>query len=136
MASPLILLVDEDAEQRQIYADLLLRAGYQVADACNGAEATQLAQERAPQLIVLDLVLPDMSGIQLFELLRSMPETAAIPVIAITADVLWYSEYALPEIGFAAFLVKPVLPSTLLLSALSLIEPPASEEDPPIPLVE
>ena len=100
-----ILVVDDEPTIRELVADALREAGYQVYLAANGAEALQLMQGHAPDAIVLDLMMPFLDGSGFVELKRLNPRFAAIPVLVVTAA---YGAYAAAErLGADACLSKP-----------------------------
>lgn len=111
---PLILLVDDVPANLHVLA-AALRAGYRVKTATSGAAALELvAQEDKPGLILLDLMMPGMSGIQVLQRLREQPETGDIPVIFITADTSEQSQLEGLDQGADDYLNKPVVPAVLL----------------------
>ena len=83
--SPLILLAEDEAPQREVMAYNLAAEGYRVAEAGNGEEALLLVAEEAPDLVILDWMMPDLSGIEVCRRLKSDPATRAIPVIMLSA---------------------------------------------------
>src|SRR5688500_13113104 len=80
-----ILIVDDHPEINQVLAIGLRLEGYSVVQAHNGAAALSLAAEMLPDLILLDIMMPDMSGIQVAEILQTPPETRHIPIIFVTS---------------------------------------------------
>ncbi|GEM_PF-1269695 len=111
---PLILLVDDVPANLHVLA-AALRAGYRVKTATSGAAALELvAGGDLPQLILLDLMMPGMSGIQVMRRLREQPETDDIPVIFITADTSEQSQLEGLDQGADDYLNKPVVPAVLL----------------------
>lgn len=107
----LVLLADDDADTRELYALGLRLEGLSVDLACDGAEAWELAKARLPDVIVTDLMLPRLDGLELCRCLKEDFRTAGIPVIALTG-YLRPAEYLL-EAGFAAYLLKPVAADAL-----------------------
>ena len=105
---PAILIVDDDRDTREGLAEVLALAGYLVRTAANGKIALQQARENRPDLIVLDLVMPVMSGWQFMEAQRRDPGLAPIPVIVASASIDSRVE------GAAFLLRKPFDPDTLL----------------------
>jgi CheY-like chemotaxis protein len=101
-----LLLVEDDEAVAQMYAMQLEAAGYLVTVALTGEQALHLAQADAPDLIYLDIGLPEMSGLDVLERLRSVPDTAAIPVVVLTN----FSEPELIErsrsLGVKDYLIK------------------------------
>ncbi|MEM7698917.1 MAG: response regulator, partial [Verrucomicrobiota bacterium] len=83
---PTILIVDDEADIRELIAVNLLREeDYRTLEAVNGLEALHLAKTKRPDLIILDLMLPEIDGIGVYKNLREDPRTKAIPVIMLTA---------------------------------------------------
>jgi len=83
--SKYILLVDDSRFLRMAYERVLLKAGYQVAAVSDGEEAVRLAEERPPDLILLDMLLPKMSGPDVLRTLRRGADTAQIPVVVLSS---------------------------------------------------
>ena len=111
---PLILLVDDMPANLHVLA-ASLHAGYRVKTATSGAAALDLAaREDRPDLILLDLMMPGMSGIQVLRRLREQPETCDIPVIFVTADTSEHSQIEGLGRGVDDYLNKPVVASVLL----------------------
>jgi CheY-like chemotaxis protein len=107
-AAPLVLVVEDSEAIRAAFTILLEESGYAVAAAATGAEALRLAAERNPDLVLLDLGLPDMSGLDVARVIRSNPATASIPLVALTGRDDETDRGALLAAGCAAYLVKPV----------------------------
>lgn len=82
---PKILLVDDEPEARKEFAKILQMKGYEVLEVGTGEEALSRAKSDWPSLIILDIVLPDLPGTEVFEKLRASPITKAIPVLLLTA---------------------------------------------------
>jgi|SRR5450759_215347 CheY-like chemotaxis protein len=85
---PRILVVDDEPDQRFLLRRIFERAGYEVTDAINGAAAMKAVRESAPDLVVTDIMMPVMGGVELIRRLRSDPATAAIPILAASADTV------------------------------------------------
>jgi CheY-like chemotaxis protein len=106
----LILLVEDLLDARELYAEYLNYAGFSVVTAINGHEAVRLTRLLQPDLILMDLRMPGMDGLEATADLKSDPAVAHIPIVAITADPsVEISEKALAA-GCAAFISKPALP--------------------------
>ena len=108
----LVLVVDDDPETRAMYAEYLHLSGFEVAEARNGHEAFDLCQSVPPDVVVTDIQMPRMGGIQLIRALRARPATRAVPVICVSASVDCVREAA--AVGCAAALEKPCPPDTLV----------------------
>ncbi|MQA90637.1 MAG: response regulator [Gemmatimonas sp.] len=102
-----ILLVEDDDEVRAALQFLLRCEGFEVEVAANGREGIQLARSLLPDVIVMDLVLPEMNGFDAAAVLRSGVETSRIPLVAVTASWLGSELERLQGIGFDGALRKP-----------------------------
>ena len=85
LALTLVLIVDDNELNRKLDRDLLRRAGFDTVESATGADALTLAVERVPDVILMDLRLPDMDGTEVTRRLRADPRTARIPVLAVSA---------------------------------------------------
>ncbi len=119
-----VLLVDDDLLIREIYARHLAESGYHVLPARDGAEALELAQSEAPQVIILDINLPGTGGLSVLRSLKDLPATRAIPVIMITSAPDFRMRQDFAKAGDAAsFLVKPFSPKQLVAEIQKLGSP-------------
>jgi len=103
-----ILLVEDAPFLRYAFGRLLRMHGFDVMEANDGQEALERVPEFHPQLVVTDVMMPVMDGVELINRLRSSPETADLPVLAITADTSAQTECRVREAGAVDFLTKPV----------------------------
>jgi CheY-like chemotaxis protein len=118
MAGKKILLVEDESITRASLGDLLRRQGYNITEARNGAEASELFQSRPFDLVITDLVMPEMNGFKLIAKVHSKsPKT---PVILITAYLSPQSGKAVLE-GRAELITKPIEPNLLLSTAKHLL---------------
>jgi two-component system cell cycle response regulator DivK len=108
-----VLLVDDDSDSREMYAFFLRGAGFAVHEAADGSDAVALALEFRPDVIVMDLSLPSVDGWTAIARLSANPETATIPVVALSASTFPSDEQRAREAGAAAFLAKPCDPDLL-----------------------
>ena len=113
MAQKLILVCDDNEDNRVVFKAVLEHAGFAVVLARNGAEALEEARSFTPSLILMDLMMPGISGWQAVERLKADPVTGKIPVVAVSADV-HVSIDDLQRAGFCAFVPKPILPKQML----------------------
>jgi two-component system, OmpR family, alkaline phosphatase synthesis response regulator PhoP len=109
-----ILVVDDDADIVDLLQYNLQKAGYAVAVAYNGLEALKVAQEFVPDLILLDIMLPKLDGVEAGRQLREMPETKDAYLVFLTARLEEYSEIAAFEVGADDYIIKPIRPRALL----------------------
>lgn len=104
-----ILLVDEDVQIRRLFGGKLASAGFEVLYAKSGFEGREMARKFHPNLILIDVNIPGINGIELAERLRVEPETADIPIIFLTnADLSIESEKTAKEMGIADYIQKGV----------------------------
>ena len=121
MSEQLRILVAEDAAELRFAVTLVLQvAGFLVLLAANGAEAVQEAVQQVPDLVLMDLSMPEMDGWTAMRALGADPRTAAIPVLAMSAHAA--STEALREAGFRGFLGKPFLTDQLLRAVRAVLE--------------
>ena len=106
---PRLLLVDDEPTNLQLLRQIL-QADYRLLFATDGARALQLAKEQRPDLILLDIMMPDMDGYAVCETLKSQPLTAHIPVIFITALTDIHDETRGFDVGAVDYITKPVSP--------------------------
>ncbi|HEU4454467.1 MAG TPA: response regulator [Longimicrobium sp.] len=115
-ARPLVLVVEDSDPIRAAFTILLEESGYDVAAAGTGADAVRMATEQTPDLVLLDLGLPDTSGLDVALRIKADPRSAKIPVVALTGRDADADRDALLAAGCAAYLVKPVDTQALLRS--------------------
>jgi CheY-like chemotaxis protein len=110
---PSVLLVDDLPDQREIYVDYLRQRGFEVVEASSGVEAIAKSVELGPDVVVMDLSMPGIDGFEATRVLKAIPQTRNIPIVALTA----YAEHLPPEwavmAGCDVYLKKPLLPADL-----------------------
>jgi two-component system cell cycle response regulator DivK len=104
----LILIVEDNDKNLKLVRDVLQVKGYATVEAGNAEDGIALARERHPDLVLMDIQLPGMSGIDAINVLRADPATAAIPVVAVTASVMPQDRNKITEAGFDAYVGKPI----------------------------
>jgi two-component system, cell cycle response regulator DivK len=108
MANELVLIVEDNDKNRKLARDVLQVKGYQTMDTDNAEDGIRLAQERGPALILMDLHLPGIDGIEALERLRSDPRTKSVPVIAVTASAMTEDNEKIIAAGFDGLQTKPI----------------------------
>ena len=106
--APLVLIVDDNERNLKLHRDVLRAAGLRTLEAATGAEAVALATTHAPDVILMDLGLPDMDGTDAARALAEDERTEQIPVIALTSLRLEDAGVRLCAAGFAGYLEKPI----------------------------
>lgn len=109
-----ILYVEDNEFNRKIVRHLLGRTSYRLLEAVDGEAGVAAAHEAVPDLVIMDIQLPKLSGLEATRQLRADPATAAIPVIVITSFALAGDEEKAREAGASAYLAKPYSPRELL----------------------
>lgn len=120
-AAPVILLADDFEDGRAMYHEYLTFKGYRVVTASDGAEALERARAVAPALVLLDVRMPRMTGIEAMEALKRDPAFAGVPIVALTAHALDVERELFLASGFDAVLAKPCLPEELIQTVESLL---------------
>ena len=131
MIPKLLLIADDQEDNRIVFSAIFAHYGYNVLLAANGDEAVEQAKLHRPHLILMDLQMPVLDGWEATRLLKQDPETASIPVVALTAQDHVTSR--VQEGGFCAYVRKPVSPRDLV-RAVELCLEKVSEENPWIKL--
>jgi CheY-like chemotaxis protein len=122
---PTVLIVDDNPDERLIFSALLEHHGYSVLTSSDGVSAVAAARYHAPAVILMDVYLPDMSGLAATEMIRALPETSAIPVICVTAFDVTSAEAR--SAGCQRLLRKPVSPTQLISAVSSMLEAPGPQ---------
>ncbi len=104
----LVLLVEDNAMNLKLARDVLRFHGFRTIDATSGADGIATAEEQLPDVILMDISLPDMDGVTALRHLRRRPITEAIPVVALTALAMDADRERLETAGFDGYLVKPI----------------------------
>ena len=124
MPSELILLVEDNEKNRKLAHDVLVHQGYHVVDAESAEDALRLAREQPPRLILMDIHLPGMNGIEALQRLRADPATRAIPVMAVTASAMTHDRAKIMAAGFDGYQSKPISVKPFLAAVRELLDRP------------
>lgn len=120
MTQKLLLVADDNEDIRNISKTILESRGFSVVEAVNGQEAVEIAQRHRPDMILLDLMMPQMDGWQAIALLKGNSETKGIPIAAITASDP--DQEKIREAGFCALITKPVSPPEMVQAVAICLE--------------
>jgi len=108
MAGELILVVEDNEKNRKLVRDVLTFKGYTIVEAETGEDGVRLAKERLPKLILMDIQLPGIDGIEALRQIRAHDATRAIPIVAVTASAMDRDRQQIMAAGFDAYQSKPL----------------------------
>jgi len=117
-----VLIIEDNEKNMKLARDVLQVKGYQTLEAVTGEDGVRLAKEKVPDLVLMDIQLPGINGIDAFKQLRADPKTARIPVVALTASVTPTDRSAITAAGFDAFVSKPINLKEFLDTVKRLVE--------------
>lgn len=103
-----IIIIEDEPDTVEMFAEMMRLSGYQVLKSYDGAPALELIMSEMPDAVVLDVMMPDMSGLELLEQMRANPDLAEIPVLIVSALGLPQDIQAGLDAGAAVYLTKPV----------------------------
>ena len=104
----LILIVEDNEKNMKLVRDVLQFKGYQTIEAMTGTEGVRLACEKRPDVVLMDIQLPDIDGITALAQIRDNPDTAKMAVIAVSASVMPDEQQRIVASGFDAYITKPI----------------------------
>jgi len=122
MSNELILIVEDNPKNLKLVRDTLQVKGYQTIEAETGEEGVRLAHERQPALVLMDIQLPGINGVEALKRLRADPVTSSTPVIAITASVMTQDRTRIMAAGFDGFQGKPISVRELLATVRGILD--------------
>ena len=108
MAGERVLVVEDNEKNMKLVRDVLQATGYRTLEAVTGPRAVELATEHAPDLVLMDIQLPGIDGVEALRRLRADERTASIPVLALTAQAMHGDRERFLAAGFDGYLSKPV----------------------------
>jgi len=117
-----VLIVEDNDKNMKLARDVLQAKGYKTLEALTGEEGVKLAKENTPDLVLMDIQLPGINGIEALKQLRADPKTARIPVVALTASVTPTDRSQITAAGFDAFVGKPINLKEFLETVKRLVE--------------
>lgn len=103
-----VLIVEDNDKNMKLVRDVLQFKGYQTLEATSGREGVRMAIELLPDLVLMDIQLPDMDGVSALAEIRAHPHGQKIPVFAVTASVMPHDQQRIEASGFDAFISKPI----------------------------
>jgi CheY-like chemotaxis protein len=124
MAGELILIVEDNEKNRKLVRDVLAFKGYRLAEAETGEEGVRLARELRPALILMDIQLPGISGIEALAQIRGDDATRGIPVMAVTASAMTTDRSKILAAGFDGYQSKPINVKGFLAAVQAVLTPP------------
>lgn len=104
----LVLIIEDNDKNLELVRDILQAKGYRTLEAVTAEDGLEIARRQAPDLVLMDIQLPGMGGIEALKVLRDNPATAALPVVAITASVMKADREQIMRAGFDGFIEKPI----------------------------
>jgi CheY-like chemotaxis protein len=121
--APTILLVEDNEDNRRIYATILAHAGYRVLEATDGEEGISMAEQHLPEMILMDVSIPKINGWEATRLLKANPRTSGIPIVALTAHALASDREKAMDAGCDGYIPKPAEPRVVLAEVVRRVGP-------------
>lgn len=129
MMSKTVLLVEDNADNQEIYRIILTHHGFSVLQAWDGERGVQMARHHCPDLILMDLTMPVIDGLEATRMLKADPTTSRIPIIALTAHGEPGDREAAEQAGCVSFLAKPVAPNHVAVEVRRILAAPETAVD-------
>lgn len=104
----LVLIIEDNEKNLELVRDILQAKGYDTLEAGTAEEGLKVAHAQMPHLILMDIQLPGMNGIEALKTLRAEPATAGVPIVALTASVMQSDRQEIMGAGFDGFIEKPI----------------------------
>ena len=120
-----VLIVEDNDKNLKLVRDILQVKGYETLEAMTGEDGIRIAMQRLPDLVLMDIQLPGINGIDALRALRANEATAKIPVIAVTASVMQQDRALITDAGFDAYVGKPINLREFLDAVRRALEPDA-----------
>ena len=122
MAGELVLIVEDNDKNRKLVRDVLTFKGYGIIETETGEKGVELARERSPRLVLMDIRLPGIDGVEALRRLRAEETTRGIPVMAMTASVMSEDRQKIMAAGFDAYQSKPINVTEFVAAVAQLLE--------------
>jgi two-component system cell cycle response regulator DivK len=129
VANELILIVEDNDKNRKLVRDVLQFKGYRLVEAVTGEEGVRLARECHPDLILMDIQLPGISGITALRQIRDDPAAATIPAIAVTASAMTQDRQTIMAAGFEGYQSKPLDLKAFLEAVRQMLDQTSARRD-------
>lgn len=129
--APKVLLIEDDASFRKAVSDILTMEGYEVSQASSGKAGITAAQKLMPDLVILDLIMPGMKGLEVCQVLKQDAQTARVPIIILTGNDKDGQDIACLDMGADDYLIKPVKSARLVAYCRALLRRTAGEGEAP-----
>ena len=123
----LILIVEDNEKNMKLARDVLRFNDFRTVEATSGEDALVMAREHLPDLVLMDIALPGIDGVETARQLRTAPKTSAIPIVALTASVMDADRARFVSAGFAGLIAKPINVLRFPEQVLAYCRPPAGE---------
>ena len=120
--SKVILVIEDQEDNRRIMRDLLTSADYEIVEAITGEEGVRSAETHHPDLILMDIQLPDFDGYEATRRIKAIPTLSAIPIIAVTSYALSGDDVKAFKAGCDAYVSKPFSPRALLMKIRDILQ--------------
>jgi CheY-like chemotaxis protein len=120
---PLVLIVDDEEMTRKLLRLMLEREGFAIAEAEDGLDALEMIAEQRPDLVIMDVMMPNLDGFTTCQQLRGQPETADLPIILLSARVQHEAIRAGLQAGADRYITKPISKADLVAAVTELLEP-------------
>ncbi|MGH7315213.1 MAG: response regulator [Candidatus Rokuibacteriota bacterium] len=124
----LVLIVEDNEKNMKLTRDVLKFHGFATVEATNGEDGVTLARERKPALILMDIQLPRMNGIEALQVLRADARTRAVPVIAVTASAMTQDRQKIMAAGFDGYQAKPIDVTQFVAAVREMLDRPSKGE--------
>jgi two-component system, cell cycle response regulator DivK len=123
MSDALILVVEDNAKNLKLVRDVLCHDGYQVIEAGSAEDGIKLAEAQCPGLVLMDIQLPGMDGLEALKVLKQSQRTASVPVVAVTAFAMKDDRKRALDAGFDGYLEKPISVQALRAEVRNFLAP-------------